>query len=118
MSVGYILVNFSKKEIITFAHIGATSARELAGNQGSSAITTWYFLKNSGDLVAFVSDTYDDWPFECGFKNDLTSYKDVTDGIVHELIAEGILADNGPSYVDENEPESIFVRDLRNVWQK
>lgn len=118
MSVGYVLVNFSKKEIISFAHVGTTSALELAGNVASSSITTWYLLKNIGDSIAFVSDTYDDWPFEFGTKSDLKSYEDVTNKVIRELLEEHILSDFGLSYIDENEPDEVFIRDLRNVWQK
>lgn len=118
MSVGYSLVNHSNKEVISFSHVDASSARELAGNEASSAITTWYMLQNAGDRIAFVSDTYDDWPFEHGFKTDLEHYKDVTDAVVSDLINEGILVDEGRFYEDEDEPSNVFVRQLRNGWTK
>jgi hypothetical protein len=118
MSVGYVLVNFKKREVITFAHIGATSARELAGSGASSAITTWYLLRNVGDSIAFVSDTHDDWPFEFGSKSDLKSFTDITNVVIEELFEEGILSDCGLSYIDEDEPDTVFIRDIRNVWQK
>lgn len=118
MSAGYTLVNFTRREVITFAHVDAASARELAGNEASSAITTWYLLRRAGDAVSFVSDTYNDWPFESGSKSDIQGYADVTRSVIEELLAEGILADYGFTYVDESEPETVFIRDLRNAWQK
>lgn len=118
MSVGYSLVNHSKKEVISFVHVDASSARELAGNEASSAITTWYMLQNAGDRIAFVSDTYDDWPFDSGARTDLKHYEDVTDLVVSDLVKAGILADEGRSYEDEDKPESVFIRRLRNVWRE
>lgn len=40
MGVGYVLVNYTKQEVVTYSHIPATKARELAGNPVSAAITT------------------------------------------------------------------------------
>jgi len=42
MGATYVLVNYSKKETIGFLHIGASKAKELAGNPVAAAITTWY----------------------------------------------------------------------------
>lgn len=66
MSVGYFLVNYSKKELLSFSHIDASTARELAGNPVSAAITTWYMLQNVSDSISFLSDTYDEWFFPGG----------------------------------------------------
>ena len=64
MGVEYILINETKKEQITFIHLNGSKKSELAGNAAQSAITTWYLLSNQGDQIQFVSDTYDDWPFQ------------------------------------------------------
>lgn len=56
MSVGYWLINKTKKEKITFFHLPASSERELTGNPVTAAITTWYLIKNSGDEIGFIPD--------------------------------------------------------------
>lgn len=70
MPVGHILVNYTKGEKIAFEHVSASSEYEIAGNPATTAIVSWYLLQNAGDSFAFVSDTYDDWPFS-GRKKDL-----------------------------------------------
>ncbi|HNB51151.1 MAG TPA: hypothetical protein PK530_04380 [Anaerolineales bacterium] len=116
MGVGYFLVNYSKKEIVRFSHIPASTAHELAGNPVSAAIITWYLLKHPGDQIAFVSDTYEDWPFPEGTHDELSTYDEMTDVIVNALITEKILRDEGILWADEDEPERVFIRVLRNMW--
>lgn len=86
MGVGYILVNHTKKEQVLFAHIPASKKRELAGCPISATITTWYLLEHPGDSIAFVSDTYGEWPFKSGSHKDLSGYREVTDSVVTSLI--------------------------------
>ena len=95
MGVGYILVNHSRNEAIRFRHLAATTARELTGNSVAAAIVTWYLLHHPQDRIAFVSDTFGEWPFPSGGHSDLASYPDVTDQVVNELIGTGILEDCG-----------------------
>lgn len=116
MGVGYQLVNHSKRERITFCHIDATTAHELAGNPAAAAITTWYLLSHLDDQIAFVSDTYGDWSFPEGSRDDLQSYPDVTDHVVTALIKAGILEDRGKSWEDADEPDTVYIRDLVNIW--
>lgn len=118
MSVEYILVNESKKEIISFIHLNGSKKRELAGNAVQSAITTWYLLSNQGDQIQFISDTYNDWPFETGSKDMVWSYTDKTEELVDTLVKEGILKDSGMLYVDEDNPESVYIRNIENIWCK
>ncbi|MFZ6029857.1 MAG: hypothetical protein ACOYYS_19255 [Chloroflexota bacterium] len=115
MGVGYILVNHTKKEHINFTHIPASTARELAGNPVSAAIVTWYLLENRGDNIAFISDTYDDWPFP-GHREQLSQYTEITDEIVKSLIDAEILVDEGTVWADYNEPGKVYIRALRNCW--
>lgn len=115
MGVGYILVNQTKKEIISFLHIPATTARELAGNPVSATMVVWYMLENRGDDIAFVSDTYDDWPFPGDYKQ-LADYIEMTDKVVDSLINADVLVDEGIAWADENEPDEIYIRALRNQW--
>jgi hypothetical protein len=118
MGVGYVLVNHSRCEVITFAHLPVSKARELAGNPVTAALTTWYLLHHSDDRVAFVSDTYADWPFPSGSRADLANYTDVTDRVVAELVADGILRDEGIAWADEAEPQTVYMRALQNVWMQ
>jgi hypothetical protein len=115
MGVGYTLVNQTKKEQIGFIHIPASKALELAGNPVSAAILAWYMLENLGDQISFVSDTYGDWPFP-GDRNQLSEYTDMTDIVVSALIDARILVENGIAYADKDEPDTIYLRALRNRW--
>jgi hypothetical protein len=115
LGAGYILVNQTKKEQILFAHISASKKRELAGGPISAAITTWYLLEHPGDSIAFISDTYGEWPFKSGSPKDLFTYKDVTDEIISSLIKAEILQDEGREIFDESEP-NVYMRKLRNIW--
>ncbi len=117
MGVGYCLVNFTKKERIAYSHIPASKVNELVGNPVSAAITTRYLLQNLGDSISFVSDTYDDWPFPNGSREDLQHYSEVTEQIVNALIQEGILIDEGRETFSPDEPE-VYMRKLRNAWMK
>lgn len=116
MGVEYILVNQTKKEQVSFAHLNGSKMRELAGNAAQSAIVTWYLLNNQGDEIQFVSDTYNDWPFKSGSRNEAFRYPDKTEELVKTLIENGILEDNGYLHQDEEDPSSIYTRDIKNVW--
>jgi hypothetical protein len=116
MGAGFELVNNTKKEKISFLHLPVNTKREITGNPVSSAIVSWYLFKNQGDEIQFVSNTYEDWPFTSGNKSDLQNYKDKTDSIIIELIENKIIQDNGIAWKDKDEPESVFIRDLSNIW--
>ena len=118
MGVGYILVNETKKEMISFAHLCGNKMKELVGNPAQSAITTWYLLSNQGDHIQFISDTYDDWPFGTGDRDLAWSHQDKTDDIIQILMEENILQDNGMLYIDEDEPDSVYTRNIVNVWHE
>ncbi len=114
MSVGYVLVNYSRSEVIGFAHVSVSTKNEISGNSVAAAITTWYLLEHAGDSVAFVSDTHGDWPFPSGSSADLASYKDVTDQTIDLLVAAGIIRDDGrETFLDD--PDS-YIRILHNIW--
>ena len=115
MGVGYILVNQTKHEQVIFAHVSANTKRELAGHPAASAITTCYLLENPGNHIAFVSDTYGDWPFAEGSRADLEHYREVTTEVVQSLIEAGILVDDGKE-CSPGEESAVFNRRLRNVW--
>ena len=116
MGAEYVLVNQTKKEQVSFAHLNGAKLRELVGNAAQSAIVTWYLLNNQGDEIQFVSDTYNDWPFKTGGRDEAFKYPDRTDELVMALIENGILQDNGFLYQDEDSPGVVYIRDIRNVW--
>jgi hypothetical protein len=118
MGVRYTLVNRTKKEELSFSHLLGSKMRELAGGAATSALVTWYLLKNQGDDIQFVSDTYEDWPFSKGKLEDLSSYQDRTEEYLKQLINEGILQDNGFEFRDEDEPDTVYIKDYENVWPK
>lgn len=109
MGVGYLLVNRTRAQKIAFLHLPASKAKELAGNPVTAAVTTWYLLQHLGDEITFVSDTD-------GSLADAAEYVDVTDDIISQLIDANILRDDGVLWADEDEPDSVYVRDLKNVW--
>lgn len=117
MGIGYNLVNETKKEFISFCYLDGSKMRELAGSPAQSAIVTWYMLQNIGDNIQFVSDTNNDWPFSTGSKDKLGSYIDKTEVVLNDLIENDILEDFGKSYVDEEDPDNVYIRDIRNVWK-
>jgi len=116
MAVEFELVNQTKKEVISFCHLPGSKKRELTGGVASSAIVTWYMLSNQGDQIQFVSDTYGEWPFNSGSRNDLTQYTDVTEELIQSLIKEGILQDEGYDYIDDEDPENIYIKKHANIW--
>lgn len=116
MGVGYRLVNQTKREQVLFSHLPVEKKREICGHGVSAAMVSWYLLSNQGDEIQFVSDTYDDWPFASGTEDESLDYPDRTEALVDELIAAEIVEDWGILWCDEEEPETVFIRDLRNVW--
>lgn len=118
MGVEYILVNATKQEVVSFSHLNGSKKRELAGGCVQSAIVTWYLLENCGDQIQFVSDTYNDWPFEKGNKRTPSAYKDMTNAVISTLIDQKILKDNGMLFVDEDNPETSYIRNIENIWDK
>ncbi|VUD69450.1 hypothetical protein TDB9533_04820 [Thalassocella blandensis] len=118
MGVEYVLINETKKEMISFSHLNGNKKRELAGNFAQSSIVTWYLLQNQGDQIQFVSDTSDDWPFESGSRDVCFSYPDRTEQILKQLIEQEILKDLGYLYRDEDDPENVYVKNIINVWAK
>ena len=73
-------------------------------------------LENLGDHIIFVPDTYDVWPILQLSLSEFQNLPDVTDSVVDSLIQNQILTDFGKRWVDEDEPETVYTRDLRNTW--
>lgn len=116
MGVGYQLVNQTKQERVSFSHLPVDKKREIVGNPVAAALVTWYLLENQGDEIQFVSDTYDEWPFKSGPKGDVFNYSDQTEALISALITAGILQDNGIEYEDEDDPQNIYIRAIKNIW--
>ena len=116
MGVWYQLVNQTKREIVCFHHVSGMKAREIAGNPASASMVAWYLLQNSGNAIAFLTDELGEWPFQTGCRGDESSYHDVTDRVIKELVAADILRDDGIAWADDEEPETCFIRAIRNVW--
>ena len=112
MSVGYSLVNYSKKEKIIFLHLPVNTMNEIMENDASNLIVRFYKQQNAGDEIDFVSDTYNDWPFSGGDKSEITTYKEITEEIVSALLRKGLIVDLGIEYQDEDEPDNIYIRKL------
>ena len=112
MSTQFILVNETKKEQITFIHLNGSKMRELVGNPAQSAIVTWYLLQNQGDHIQFISDSSNHWPFSTGSYEDALSYIDKTDDLLQILIQNGLLKDNGMLFVDNDDPQNVYIRDI------
>lgn len=118
MGIEYRLINQTKKELISFAHLNGAKTKELAGNVAQSSIVTWYMLNNMGDDIQFVSDSGNEWLFNSGVKAESAEYKDQTEAILAQLIDAGILKDNGYLFIDEYEPETMYVKDIINIWNE
>jgi len=116
MGVQYSLINKTKKEKISYSHLPVGKLRELAGFPVSSAITTWYLLKNSGDEIGFLPDQGES-PMKGINWEVVKNYSDVTEKVIDELIENGIIEDNGVDIFDEEEPE-LYIRRLRNIWME
>lgn len=116
MSNQFILINQTKKQQISFAHLNGSKKRELAGNSAQSAIVTWYMLNNIGDNIQFVTDSESDWPFVEGNKQDSYEYEDKTEDTLAQLIDAGVLKDKGYLYVDDDDPENVYIKDIVNIW--
>ncbi|NMP16344.1 hypothetical protein [Thalassotalea sp. Y01] len=113
MAVGFELVNISKNETIGFLHLPVITKMEIVRNPVSSLLVTYYLSENQGDLIQFVSDTYDDWPFSFGKKSDMNNFEDVTDIYIDKLIRSNLIIDCGFEYQDEDEPDNVYIRSLK-----
>lgn len=110
MSTTFELVNNTKKEKLSFPHLPVSTQNEICGHPVSSAIVSWYLINNRSDEIRFVSE------FETSQKSEHLCYKEVTDEVISELIEVGIIKDEGFSWIDEDEPDTVYMRSLKNIW--
>lgn len=111
-------MNQTKGEKVSFYHLPVNSRREICGHPVAAAIVAWYLSSNQGDSIQFVTDSLEDWPFQSGSRADLSVFSEKTGEVVEALIREGILADEGMEWVDEDEPNRVYIRAIKNVWLK
>jgi hypothetical protein len=118
MGFMYELVNLDKQERLTFERVNTgTKKIELSGTAVSGNLVTYYLLKNAGDRITFVDDTSPTMTLfgqEYADKALFGTYLDVTQTVIEELLALGILRDDGIRWIDQE--EGLFFRDLRNVF--
>ena len=117
MGAMYDLYNFTKRERVGCHRLGATTRNEHLYKSACGAVVLWYLFGHAGDKLAFVSD-YD---AQAGreFFGEVTSYAmlaefvDKTDETVASAIEAKVLEDHGFLFRDEDEPDTVYVRDLR-----
>ncbi|NVJ61915.1 MAG: hypothetical protein HWE27_16105 [Gammaproteobacteria bacterium] len=95
-----------------FLHLPVSTMREILMHPVSSYIVDWYKKQYPHDDIDFVSDTFDDWPFETGSREDLANYEEITDELLDTLVEQGVIIDNGFEWQDKDEPDTVFIRDL------
>ena len=114
MGPAIVLWNATKREQVSFYHVGASTKREVAGNPASAAVVTWYLLHNVGDQISLQAE-FD----ECEVPNPLYAeavrHPDQVEHVVAALIDAGILKDDGFHFRDDQDPQA-YVRNLRNIW--
>lgn len=102
------LVNYTRREYLEGGHYPWVKPAEWSFNVSACAVCTWYMLRHRTDDVRFFSD----WQDEQEFHRIGREFTDVTDEVVAAMIEEGILADCGMSWQDEDDP-AAYVRDIR-----
>ena len=113
MGVGWILVNHSRRELVQFAHVPASTEGEILAHPPACSIVTAYLLACRGDRIALVSDTLDDWPFPSGGREDLKSYCEVTRDVIDLLIETGHVVEHGRIEYFPEHPGDAFDFDLQ-----
>ena len=69
-----------------------------------------YRDENAGDEIFFVSEhDFEEY-------KEIHAFTEVTDQVVKNLIKAEILQDDGIVWFDEDEPQNIYIRNLKNVW--
>jgi hypothetical protein len=109
-----VLWNATKREHVSFYHVGASTEREVAGNAASAAIVTWYLLSNVGDHISLEAER-DEREVPNPLYAEAVSHPDRMEHVVAALVDAGILKDDGFHFRDEQDPQA-YVRNLRNVW--
>lgn len=115
MGTYFHLVNLTKREQLKFGHLPGGRARELAGTPSTATIVTWYLLHNIGDHVSFTGDD-GSRPIPGWDGSVVARFPDKTDEWIRRTIDAGLLVDCGFEFQDPEEPDAVYIRDLRNSW--
>lgn len=102
------LFNHTKREYIHGGGLGFHKPAEWQFNTIACAMVSWYLLRHRDDDVRFFGDYQDD----ARHTKLLDQYKDATDQVIRAMIDEGMLADHGIRWQDEDDP-SLYCRDIR-----
>ncbi len=110
MSVGFILVNMTKKERLNWSHLSFSSKQEILRSPVGRALVTSYMLENAGDSIFFVPELIElGWP--AGLDNKtLWSFSDVTEAHLEKLEKQGLLTGRRKRMIDEE--QDIYVWDF------
>ena len=84
------LVNATRREKLSFEHLGLGKRWEWTLNAPAAAAATLYLVEHSGDEIAFVGDA-GGWPFRTGSRDDLPAYRDVTREVLVRIADTGAL---------------------------
>ncbi|MEJ0084417.1 MAG: hypothetical protein WDO72_01935 [Pseudomonadota bacterium] len=114
MGPAIVLWNATKREHVSFHHVGASTRREVAGNSVSAAIVTWYLIQNVGDDISLHAQ-WDEHEVPNPVYSEAVLNPDRMDHVVAALINAGILKDEGFNFRDDEDPQ-VYVRHLRNIW--
>ena len=114
MGPAIVLWNATKREHLSFHHVGASTNREVAGNPASAAIVTWYLAHNVGDQISLQAQC-DEREVLNPMYAEAVRHPDRVEQVVAELIGAGILKDEGFHFRDDQDPQA-YVRNLRNIW--
>ncbi|MEM1115193.1 MAG: hypothetical protein AAF845_18655 [Bacteroidota bacterium] len=103
MGILYVLANRSRREKLSFEHLGLGKRSEWILNRPAASAATLYLIDCTGDDVAFVDDI-GGWPFE-GPHDDLGTYRNVTREVLEKMVALDLVRDRDPdSFVDHWAP--------------
>lgn len=89
MSNNYILVNFEKKEYITF--LGSGKEMEFIGNIIPSKMIAYFLFNNNGDEIYFVGDAWQVGMVWADIEKILNEFSDVTVETLKYMIEEDYL---------------------------
>lgn len=118
MGADYVLVNFTRSEVLPLAFLGGSKAREITKNHSAAALVVWYMLRCRGDEVALVSD-YDAEEGRTFFGRKVShamiaSFKDVQEETIAHAVAARVLIDDGWRRIFEDDPDPVMrLRALR-----
>jgi hypothetical protein len=76
------LVNFTKKEYISFEQIDGSKEAEIIGNKRSAQLVAYYLFEWTGDEIMYIGDQWQVHSARHDFEERYNEFKDVTLEIV------------------------------------